>query len=438
MRWWVWLWFFAVAWAHAAQISADPSSYLDQLKRLKPGDELLLEPGSYTKGLPLFGLVGEPDRPIIISGAGPNRTRLVAQAYRNTVSIADSAHLIVRNMLLDGQGLPADGVRAEGNARWAHHITLENLAIVNHGANQGYVGISTKCPAWGWVIRNNRIIGAGTGLYLGNSDGRAPFIGGLIEENLIVGSLGYNLQIKHQATRPNLVGMPEGRSVTVIRRNVLVKAVNSSRGKDARPSMLVGHWPLEGTGQHDRYDIYGNLFYGNPSEALFQGEGNLALYNNLFVNPTGDAINIQPHNDVPRQVYVFHNTVLAAGNGIYLRNGLLGASYPQYIQRNAVFATYPVQGGEQAHNVIGNWQAAASHLRSPFARPGKLRLDPLPGKLQISEPPLEWMVPLTDAKLDYDGRQATRDYIGAYADSAKWPLGLRHHKIIDRSGGKQP
>ena len=53
-----------------------------------------------------------------------------------------------------------------------HHVTIENLNIVNYGADQQVVGISTKGPAWNWTIRGNRIVGAGTGMYLGNSDDR--------------------------------------------------------------------------------------------------------------------------------------------------------------------------------------------------------------------------------------------------------------------------
>ncbi len=57
-----------------------------------------------------------------------------------------------------------------------------------------------------------------------------------------------------------------------------------------RPNVLVGHFPLEGPGVDDDYAIYGNFFYQNRDEALFQGEGNVALYGNLFVNEYGDAI----------------------------------------------------------------------------------------------------------------------------------------------------
>ena len=86
----------------------------------------------------------------------------------------------------------------------------------------------------------------------------------------------------------------------------------------ARPNVLVGHWPLAGHGSNDRYLVYGNFFYQNQHESLFQGEGNIALYNNLFVNDSGDAIRIRPHNDKCAPFRVFYNTIVAAGAGISL------------------------------------------------------------------------------------------------------------------------
>src|SRR5262249_5346580 len=162
----------------------------------------------------------------------------------------------------------------EGHAAFAHHITLERLTIRGHGNNQQIVGISTKCPAWNWTIRGNTIVGAGTGMYLGDSNGSAPFVAGLIERNVVVDSTGYSLQIKHQVARPEVPGMPAGRNTTVIRHNVFAKP-NSRAPEAARPSVLVGHFPREGRGADDHYVIYGNFFYQNRNEALFQGEGNV-------------------------------------------------------------------------------------------------------------------------------------------------------------------
>ena len=125
------------------------------------------------------------------------------------------------------------------------------------------------------------------------------------------------MQIKHQDPRPSTPGIPTHRSVTIIRDNVFSKANNASSGGNARPNLLVGHWPLSGPGANDQYIITGNFFYQNPTgEPLFQGEGHIALHNNVFVNHVGDAVRIQPHNDVPKDIVVFYNTVVASGLGI--------------------------------------------------------------------------------------------------------------------------
>jgi hypothetical protein len=213
-------------------------------------------------------------------------------------------------------------------------------------------------------------------MYLGLPDGRAPFIGGVIENNVISDSLGYNLQIKHQRERPRIEGLPEGASVTIIRHNVFTKSANSSTGELARPNLLVGHWPTSGPGADDTYAIYGNFLYQNPTEALFQGEGNIAFYSNVLVNSTGDTINIQPHNDVPRRVDIFRNTVLAADSGIRVTAG--HADYAQRVMANAVFAATPIAGGEQ-HATTAPLARAADHLAEPFAAPGQLDLAPRPG-----------------------------------------------------------
>lgn len=341
--------------AAAAVVDATPDDYRARLAGLHAGDELRLAPGDYLDGLPVHGLAGSAERPIVISGpAGPERARFPARTGHNTVSVVDAAHVEIRNLDLDGRDLPVDGVKCEGHARFAHHVTLQGLRILRHGHSQQTVGISSKCPAWGWVIRANLIVGAGTGIYLGNSDGSDPFIAGLIEGNVIADSTGYNLQIKHQQPRPVLEGMPREPAVTVIRNNAFIKVAAQRADALARPSVLVGHWPLAGAGAHDRYLIEGNFFYGNPAplQALFQGEGNLELRHNLFIAPEGDAIRIQPHNDVPREVLVEGNTVRARDAGIVLQRGPGPDAWHQRVRDNVVTAARPVSVGFREGNVL--------------------------------------------------------------------------------------
>jgi len=408
--------------ASAAEIDVGPTDYLRALQALQPGDTLVLSPGVYTEGLPLKGTAGTSEAPIVIRGPDDQSAILVADDCCNTVQLTDVSYIEIRNLTLDGEGTRRSfGVDARGVC---HDVTLENLRIVNYGANQQVVGISTKGPAWNWIIRRNTIIGAGTGMYLGDSDGTPPFVNGLIEYNAVLDTLGYNLQIKHQLQRPADVGMPAGDSRTIIRHNVWSKLNNASVGKMARPNVLVGHLPLQGAGSNDRYEIYGNFFYQNPTEALFQGEGNIVLHDNLFVNAAGSAVHIQAHNDKPRAVTVYHNTVVASGAGIRI----LGAdpAFAQRIIANAVFAGGPIDGPNQADNVTDSYASATEYLNAPTAPIGSLDLYPKPGKLSgVGELPS--FGESADGNRDFNGIARTGKFVGAYEGQGTnpgWPLEL--------------
>jgi len=421
---------------HASRLlEGNPANYRRLLGQLGPGDTLQLRAGEYRQGLPVHNLNGRPDEPIHIAGQEKRpRPVFLGRPGANTVSIVDSSYVTIRNLVLDGRGMPVDGVKAEGYAKWAHHITLENLLIRGHGDNQQTVGISTKCPAWDWVISDNEIVGAGTGIYLGNSDGSDPFIAGLIEHNLIVDTLGYNLQVKHQRSRPDIAGIPAGENVTIIRHNVFSKADGGSEGPMARPNLLVGHWPLSGPGMDDRYLIYGNFFYQNPHEALFQGEGNIALYNNMFVNFHGDAIHIQPHNDVPRSIDVFYNTILATGSGVVIRHRE-GEPSPeqQTVQANIVFAETPISGGESRENISGPLEAAADYLERPFDSLGEMSLYSKTGVGQSDAIDTLRFQAFVDWDKDFDSRRRDKCSRGAGCGRGNWLPQLRRkpHPVKD-------
>ncbi len=419
--------------ATARILTANPDNYLTLLTTLEPGDALLLQPGNYHKGLPIHQLSGEAEQPIVITGPknGPLPVFIARQGH-NTISINNASYIVIRNLELDGQGLPVDGVKCEGNAEWAHHITLENLVIKNHGNNQQTVGISTKCPAWNWVIRGNTILGAGTGIYLGNSDGSAPFVAGLIEFNRVTDTIGYNLQIKHQNPRPAIAGMPTNSSTTIIRHNLFSKASNGATGPLARPNVLVGHWPLTGHGSGDLYEIYGNFFYQNPTEALFQGEGNIALYNNLFINDDGSAMRIQPHNDIPRAIDIFYNTVIASDTGISITTGPGSERYTQKVTVNAVFAKQPIVAKWQKSNITDARLNAADYLVRPFVKFSELSLYPKKGQLKLQKLNSSIFNAFTDGDKDFDGLKREGLYCGAYSGNGRDP------GWISKLSGKTP
>ena len=221
--------------AEARQLSGNPSNYLDLVRSLQPGDTLILEPGIYNDssdvpGLPFFNINGEPGNPIIVMGAEEEpRPVFQGRSTHNTVRFDGSSYIEIRHIEIDGRDLGGDGINSQGVS---HHITIEDIVIDGVGNNQQTVGISTnRAPTWDWVIRNNIIRNAGTGMYLGDSDGSNPFVRGLIENNLFIDTIGYNVQIKHQKPRPTNIGMPTGQSKTIIRHNVFSKSGNSSSSR---------------------------------------------------------------------------------------------------------------------------------------------------------------------------------------------------------------
>lgn len=404
-------------WAVAGDYRAGADTYRQYLKSLQAGDRLLLEPGEYRLGLPLHDMAGMPSRPIVIEAADPaNPPRFVAQAGANTVSLANVRYLVLRRLELDGRNLPVDAVKAEGHSAYADFVTLEGLYIHDYAASQQNVGISTKCPAFGWTIRGNRIERVGTGIYLGDSDGSDPFVAGVIEDNRIGDTLGYNLQIKHQRSRP--LHMPESgmRHDTLIRRNYFSKRA-SQPGPLARPNLLLGHFPPAGPGENDRYLVFNNVFFENVSEALMQGEGNLVVFGNVFVNRHGPALRIQPHNDVPKTVYLFNNTVLAAGTGISLINRTT-PRWPQVVFANAIFADVPLVGGRDAGNVTDAYDQAGRYLRRPYAEPEAF--DVAPRQIMRYRDIEPWPA-LPFGPLGVDGHALVPGEVGAVTSAAAMP-----------------
>lgn len=412
-----------LAGAYADTYVVGPDDYREALGRLEPGDTLALQAGEYRDGLSIHDIEGTEDAPIHIAGPQTGTPAVIyPRRGSNVVSIVDSRWVTVRDLIIDGDGRSADGVKAEGHADFAHYITLSDLTIRNLKRHQQIVGISTKTAARGWVVRNNEIRGAGTGMYFGHPNGSAPFVDALIERNLVTDSIGYAMQIKHQRPRPEQRDLPEGRSVSVIRHNVFAKGENSSTGNKARPNVLLGHFPPSGPGMNDRYAVYGNLFYNNPTERLFQGEGDIALYSNLFVNPAGDGIAIMAHRGHPRRIAIFHNTVAARDTGIWFRK--TEETETAVVRGNAIFAGKPFSGdGASAEDNIGEpYQEAERHLRAPFADPGSLNLVPRDGRLEdtVSLPPeLLWDLP--DARRDFDGAERRGERLGAYDGGDEQP-----------------
>lgn len=423
--------------AQAAVVDADPSNYKMLLPQLQPGDTLSLAPGTYVR-LTINGLHGTEDARIVITGPQEGEPAvIVGEAGFNTVQLYGSSYITIRNLIVDVGGLPVDAINAKDSI--SHDITIEHNVLQGFPAdNQQIVGISTKSTAWNWVIRGNTIVEAGTGLYLGNSNGAAPFVGGLIERNVVSNPIGYCMQIKHQNDYAPPEGMPEDPHVTIIRHNVFIKDDRPSPDGD-RPNLLVDGFPDAGAGSMDRYEIYGNFLFYNPRESLFQGSGRLSIHDNLFAG-AGDgqtAINVTPHQgkDI-RIAHVYNNTILGGSVGVRLG---AAASESDAAVGNLVLAATPISGPftDQRDNLFDTVDNADAYVVDPTLELGVLDLYPLEGAVEGDPIDLSKFASDVDYDLDYnEADKGVFTFRGAYAgagDNPGCPLGPQPK--IDCGGG---
>ncbi|MDP6636234.1 MAG: hypothetical protein QGG42_15145 [Phycisphaerae bacterium] len=407
-------------------VSATPENYRTLLGKLEPGDTLRLAPGRFARGLRIRGMHGKAGKPITIQGSGA-KTVMVARNGSNTADLTDASWIVIRNLTFDGRNLQnIDAIKAGGDtSKGVHHITIEGNTIVNHGANQQTVAISTKVPCWDWVIRGNTIIGAGTGLYLGNSDGRQPFIRGIIEGNFVKDPQGYCMQIKHQHERPETPGIPAKACTTIIRYNVFIK--NDRRGSSGdRPNLLVGGFPKTGPGAKDRYQIYGNLLVHNPRESLFQGTGSISLHDNIFVDTPRTAISIMPHNrQAPRSIRIYHNTFFRTARPVRISGLPKGAE--RLVAGNLLLAPSGKAPADWTGNAALIGPAMTAGIAAPVLTFGKMDLQPRRLNQSVALKTLRRRIANdTDFDLDYLKRKKPQfDHHGAMAAPHRKPQPIR-------------
>lgn len=412
--------------AQAAEIQASPGDYLDKFDGMNPGDVLKLSGGQYTDGLYIEGVNGSDGMPIVVEGPADGTPAVfVGRSCCNTVDIRDASYITLRNIIFDGDGEAVDAIKAGGDfGNWSHHITVEGCTITNHSAgdtSQQTVGISTKIVSWDWVVRGNVIDGAGTGIYFGNSDGSAAFIGGLIEGNLFADTLGYNMEIKHQQEREQVAGVPAEQRSTVVRHNVFIKSNNPSPS-GARPNLLVSGFPASGAGSTDYYEIYGNFFFHNDDDALLQASGRVHIHDNVFADSLNPAMALREHPPGWPLVdaFVYNNTIYDTATGISLPDTPSGA---ELVVGNAIFSANPGVAGDNITDSVAN---AGNYVNNPGLVLGEMDFFPVAGSaLAGSALDLSSVEGDVDFDRDFNGDVKDLTYRGAYSgagDNPGWAL----------------
>ena len=184
-------------------------------------------------------------------------------------------------------------------------------------------------------------------MYLGYPNGTAPFVAGVIENNFIVDTIGYNIEIKYQTPYSLMSGMPAGQRRTIIRDNVFMKRRSqsswpSSNLSGPRPTLLVGGFP---------------------------GSGRFVLHDNIFVADGGTAMVLQNHDLPLKLAHVYNNTVFGTSNGIRFNSS---AQQEDAVVGNLIFPSDPVGGSYTSGNLRDNITiASANELLSSRKRVGR-------------------------------------------------------------------
>jgi len=413
--------------ASAGVINANPSNYRTLLGTLQPGDTLKLASGTYPL-LPLIRLNGTPQAWISIEGPATGPPAVISidpsnPGCCNLIQLDTASYVAIRNLRVDSALVVAiDGVNSRGVT---HDILVENCTFVGQGSDQGTIAISTKGFAWNWIIRGNTIIEAGTGLYLGSSNGDLQFVGGIIEGNLVMDTIGYNMEIKWQLPYTLPAGLDAGPHKTIIRNNVFIKskpqtAWPPSFSAGARPNVLVGGFPTSGPGINDLYEIYGNFFYENmDGESLFQGSGRVALHDNIFVGGDFRAMSLVNHDLPLKLAYVYNNTIYGHVTGVVVSGSQLQDSL---VTGNLILADQGFSAPAQKDNLVDTVANADSYVNQPSFVLGSMNFFPRPGR--VTGPPLDLSKFTTETDYDRDFNGTAKglfQFRGAYAGEGTNP-----------------
>ena len=207
--------------------------------------------------------------------------------------------------------------------------------------------------------------------------------------------------------------VPTDPRVTVIRHNVFIKQ-NLPSPDGARPNLLADGFPDSGPGSSDRYEIYGNFFFHNDGDALFQGSGRIHFHDNLLVDSKHPAVRLTAHQGkTVIDAFVYDNTIYDTASGISFGAAPSGQ---KLVTGNAIFSPAPLSGVTGGvDNVTGAVADAASHVVSPSKILGQMDFYPKAGsKLKGAAVDLSAAKGDTDYDRDFNGTQRDFSYRGAY------------------------
>ena len=240
------------------------------LRELAPGTTILLSPGVYQGGIYLQGAAGTEQSPIMIAGADPNNPPVFREGGQ-AMHLADCSHLVLKN--LKAVGFPGNGINIDDGGSFetpAHHITLENVTILQTGPKGNHDALKMSgvddfrirhCHFEGWGGSGIDMVGCHQGV---------------IEDCTFVGQEGFS-----QSNAVQLKGGTENVLVqTCLFKNAGERAINLGGSTG-----LQFFRPKVGDYEARNITIAGNRFVGGPAPIAWVTADGGYVHHNTIVCP---------------------------------------------------------------------------------------------------------------------------------------------------------
>lgn len=166
---------------------SDSAELRATLQHLTSGTTVLLNPGVYQGGLHLASVTGTEDAPVVIQGADPNAPPVFRGSGEQAFHFADCSHIVLRNIRVEG--FPGNGINIDDGGSYetpAHHITLEDVTIMEIGPNGNYDALKMSGVDH-FRVRNCRFEGWG-----GSGIDMVGCHHGVVEDCVFVGREGFS------------------------------------------------------------------------------------------------------------------------------------------------------------------------------------------------------------------------------------------------------
>lgn len=304
--------------AFAVETSVDTRQALTQtLTKAQPGDTIRIAPGTYAGGLRFESLHGTAQDPIVITAVDPENPPTFEGGH-SAFQFSQCAHLVLRHVRI--RHATANGLNIDDGGRpdtRTHHITLEDLAILETGPKGNRDGIKLsgldhftvrRCTIHGWGGSAIDLVGCHHGV---------------IEQCTFEGKEGFS--------QSNAVQMKGGSSDLQVLRNTFRDVGHRSiniGGHTGRPYFRPQVDDYEAT----RIEIAGNTFHGSMSPIVWATAKGGHVHHNTILYPEKWVLRILQENAeegfAPSQGGQFENNVIVCDARVVIPVNIGGGTAP--------------------------------------------------------------------------------------------------------------